>query len=154
MAQESNAEKARKALAETGSLCYCMQPVPLTARDFAEKSPKVLRYFAESLLKVAEAKKEFDFEVSAISAGNAVIVGLPAEPFVEIGLEIRKEIFSASSQVLCSIMNNGSGSGYIPNLWNYRRGGYENTPRSNPYSIHAAAELKKVCREIQDVWKK
>ena len=29
MAQESNAEKARKALAETGSLCYCMQPVPL-----------------------------------------------------------------------------------------------------------------------------
>ena len=127
---------------------------PLTARDFAEKSPKVLRYFAENLLKVAAAKEEFDFEVSAVSAGNALIVGLPAEPFVEIGLEIRREIFCASSQVLCSIMNNGSGSGYIPNLWNYRRGGYENTPRSNPYSIHAAAELKKICSEIQEIWKK
>ena len=127
---------------------------PLTARDFAEKSPKVLRYFAENLIKVAEAKKEFDFEVSAVSLGNAVIIGLPAEPFVEIGLEIRKEIFSGNSQVLCSIMNNGSGSGYIPNLWNYRRGGYENTPRSNPYSIHAAAELKQKCREIKDSWKK
>jgi len=46
-------------------------------------------------------------------------------------------------------MNNGSGSGYIPNLWNYRRGGYENTPRSNPYSIHAATELKNICRQLK-----
>jgi len=121
----------------------------LTARDFAEKSPKVLRYFAENLLKVAAAKKEFDFEVSAITLGNTVIIGLPAEPFVEIGLEIRKEIFSSHNQVLFSIMNNGSGSGYIPNLWNYRRGGYENTPRSNPYSIHAATELKNICRQLK-----
>ena len=121
----------------------------LTARDFAEKSPKVLRYFAENLIKIAEAKKEFDFEVSAFILGNAMIIGLPAEPFVEIGLEIRKEIFANRSQVLCSIMNNGSGSGYIPNLWNYRRGGYENTPRSNPYTIHAATELKAICRELK-----
>ena len=28
MTQESKAEKARRALSETGSLCYCMQPVP------------------------------------------------------------------------------------------------------------------------------
>lgn len=123
---------------------------PLTARDFAEKSPKVLRYFAENLIKIAQAKKEFDFEVSAVSLGNAVVIGLPAEPFVEIGLEIRKEIFAGNTQVLCSIMNNGSGSGYIPNLWNYRRGGYENTPRSNPYSIHAAAELKKICGKLKE----
>ena len=123
---------------------------PLTARDFAEKSPKVLRYFAENLLRIAEAKKEFDFEVSAVAVGNAVIVGLPAEPFAEIGLEIRKEIFPGGSAVLCSIMNNGSGSGYIPNLWNYRRGGYENTPRSNPFSIHTAAELKETCRKLKD----
>lgn len=121
----------------------------LTARDFAEKSPKVLRYFAENLLKVAAVKKEFDFEVSAIDLGSCTIIGLPAEPFVEIGLEIRKEIFADRTQTLCSIMNNGSGSGYIPNLWNYRRGGYENTPRSNPYTIHAASELKAVCREVK-----
>ena len=121
----------------------------LTARDFAEKSPKVLRYFAENLMKIAAAKKEFDFEVSAVTLGNTAVIGLPAEPFVEIGLEIRKEIFAEYHQTLCSIMNNGSGSGYIPNLWNYRRGGYENTPRSNPYSIHAATVLKDVCREVK-----
>ena len=28
MAQESHAEKARRALSELGGLCYCMQPVP------------------------------------------------------------------------------------------------------------------------------
>ena len=108
-----------------------------------------MRYFAENLLKVAAAKKEFDFEVSAVDLGSCTIIGLPAEPFVEIGLEIRKEIFADKSQTLCSIMNNGSGSGYIPNLWNYRRGGYENTPRSNPYTIHAATELKKICCELK-----
>ncbi|MBE6403510.1 MAG: hypothetical protein E7039_07300 [Lentisphaerae bacterium] len=126
----------------------------LTARDFAEKSPKVLRYFAENLIKIAEAKKEFDFEVSAFTLGNTLIIGLPAEPFVEIGLEIRKEIFADASQVLCSIMNNGSGSGYIPNLWNYRRGGYENTPRSNPFSIHTASVLKDICKDIKELLKK
>ncbi|MBO5923983.1 MAG: hypothetical protein J6Q81_05665, partial [Lentisphaeria bacterium] len=126
----------------------------LTARDFAEKSPKVLRYFAENLLKVAENKKEFDFEVSGCVLGNCAVIGLPAEPFVEIGLEIRKEIFASCNQVLCSIMNNGSGSGYIPNLWNYRRGGYENTPRSNPYSIHTATELKNICRKLEELLNK
>ncbi len=126
----------------------------LTARDYAEKSPKVLRYFAENLLKVAAEKREFDFEVSAVTLGNTAIIGLPAEPFVEIGLEIRKEIFADKNQVLCSIMNNGSGSGYIPNLWNYRRGGYENTPRSNPYTIHAATALKAVCRELKKKFEK
>ena len=104
--------------------------------------------------KIAEAKKEFDFEVSAFTLGNTLIIGLPAEPFVEIGLEIRKEIFADASQVLCSIMNNGSGSGYIPNLWNYRRGGYENTPRSNPFSIHTASVLKDICRDIKELLKK
>ena len=113
-----------------------------------------MRYFAENLLKIAAAKKEFDFEVSAITLGNCAVVGLPAEPFVEIGLEIRKEIFADKSQTLCSIMNNGSGSGYIPNLWNYRRGGYENTPRSNQFSIHTAAELKNACQTIRELLKK
>jgi len=122
---------------------------PLTARDFAEKSPKVLRYFAENLMKVAASKKEFNFEVSGFSLGGVAVLGLPAEPFVEIGLTIRKEIFSGCSQVLCAIMNNGSGSGYIPNLWNYRRGGYENTPRSNPYSIHTATHLKETCKLVK-----
>ena len=122
----------------------------LTAIDFAKKSPKVLRYFAENLLKVAKEKREFDFQITAVVLGDVLLTGVPAEPFVEIGLELRKEIFGSYREVLVSIMNNGSGSGYIPNLWNYQRGGYENTPRSNPFSIHFATRLKDACRGIRE----
>ena len=121
----------------------------LTAQDFALKTPKVLRYFAENLLKVASEKRQFDFEITLISIGGILLAGVPCEPFVEIGLELRKEIFAGCREVLVSVMNNGSGSGYIPNLWNYQRGGYENTPRSNPYSIHFASELKAACRDLK-----
>ena len=123
----------------------------LTAQDFALKTPKVLRYFAENLLKVASEKRQFDFEITLIAIGDVLLAGVPCEPFVEIGLELRKEIFGARREVLLAIMNNGSGSGYIPNLWNYQRGGYENTPRSNPYSIHFASELKEACRDLKKV---
>lgn len=122
---------------------------PLTAQDFAVKSPAVLRYFAENLLKVAESKREFDFEITLASVGGVLLAGVPCEPFTEIGLELRKEIFGGYAETLVSIMNNGSGTGYIPNLWNYRRGGYETTPRSNPYSIRFAAELKAACAALK-----
>jgi hypothetical protein len=40
------------------------------------------------------------------------------------------------------------GGGYIPNSWNYGRGGYETTPRSNPFSIAASELLLKGIRSL------
>jgi hypothetical protein len=119
----------------------------LTAEDLARKTPYALKFFAVSLLKTAKNSKTTRFNLVRIDIGNAVIASLPCEPFVEIGLTIRKGIFRGKTALVASLAN-GSGTGYIPNCWNYGRGGYETTPRSNPYSIETSELLLAAWREL------
>jgi len=56
---------------------------------------------------------------------------------------------------MVATLANGTGSyhcggGYIPNAWNYGRGGYETAPRSNPFSIKTSAVLLKKWRELSE----
>ena len=119
----------------------------LTAEDLARKTPYALKFFAVSLLKTVENSKTTKFNLVGINIGDAIIASVPCEPFVEIGLTIRKGIFGRQTALVVSLAN-GSGTGYIPNCWNYRRGGYETTPRSNPYSIETSELLLAVWREL------
>lgn len=120
----------------------------MTSEDLAKKTPVVLKFFAEKLLKQAECKFNPVFRMSVLKFGkSAVIATLPSEPFVEIGLIVRKSVFSGKHCLISSHGNyNGGGhfiGGYIPNSWNYGRGGYESTPRSSGYSVHTADRLLK-----------
>ena len=85
---------------------------------------------------------------------SAVIASLPSEPFVEIGLILRRSIFNDR---LCLVSSHGNynggktfSGGYIPNSWNYGRGGYETTPRSSGYSIHTADTLLANWRKLAE----
>ena len=42
------------------------------------------------------------------------------------------------------------GGGYIPNEWNYGRGGYEDTPRSNPFSMKTAPAVLNAWRKLAE----
>jgi len=114
--------------------------------DLAKKTPAALKFFAKALLKTAEDKEERIFRLCGFSPCEGIyIVSLPAEPFVEIGLEIKWRIFPGSL-VMVVEHSNGTGSpnlsgGYIPNKWNYGRGGYETTPRSNPFAMDTSEKL-------------
>ncbi len=119
----------------------------LTAADLARKTPFALKFFAASLLKISEKNKAEKFNLVRLDIGNVVIASVPCEPFVEIGLTIRKGIFSDRTAMVAS-MANGSGTGYIPNCWNYGRGGYETTPRSNPYSPKTSELILAAWREL------
>lgn len=123
----------------------------LTAEDFAKKNPVVLKYFAETLFERMKEKKEYTFSVTKLDFGENIIVGVPCEPFVATGLLLRKQICFGKN-CLVAILNNGSGTGYFPNLWNYGRGGYETTPRSNQYSIHSAEKLLQTAEKL--IWEK
>lgn len=121
--------------------------------DLAKNNPTVLRYFAEHLLKVAADKTVKQFTLNALAAGNIRIVALPAEPFVEIGLKIKNEIFPDNLVFVLSHAN-GTGSAsvagsYIPNSWNYGRGGYETTARSNPLPENTADVLIETVKKIK-----
>ena len=119
----------------------------LTAEDFAKKNPVVLKYFAETLFERMKEKKEYTFSVTKLDFGENIIIGVPCEPFVATGLLLRKQICFGKN-ALVAILNNGSGTGYFPNLWNYGRGGYETTPRSNQFSVHSAEKLLQTAEKL------
>ena len=127
----------------------------LTSEDLAKGTPFALKYFAANLLKQAQKSDKPEFLLTCIKFGDsAVIASLPSEPFVEIGLALRKSIFKNR---LCLVTSHGNynggkgfGGGYIPNGWNYGRGGYEATPRSNGYSRSTADILLANWRKLAE----
>jgi hypothetical protein len=126
--------------------------VAFTSEDLAKKAPPVLKYFARTLIDMGADKTERIFTLVGIFIGDVCIVSLPSEPFVEIGLEIKRQIFPDKLTMVVS-HSNGTGAGqvgggYIPNNWNYGRGGYETTPRSNPFSVKTAEQLLQGVRSL------
>ena len=125
---------------------------PLTSEDLSRKAPGVLKFFAGILVDMAKNKEVGTFNLVGIFLGECCILSLPGEPFTEIGLELKKRIFSQYNAMVVSHAN-GTGNlrlagGYIPNSWNYGRGGYETTPRANPFSIKTADQLLAAWRKI------
>lgn len=125
----------------------------LTSEDLAKKTPVVLKFFAEKLLAIANNTFKPRFRLSLLKFGDDVVIAtLPSEPFVEIGLNLRKSVFFGKHCLVCSHGNyNGGGhfiGGYIPNSWNYGRGGYETTPRSSGYSVRTSDILLESWREL------
>jgi hypothetical protein len=110
----------------------------LTSEDLAVESPAALKYFADQVLRIAEDRRPRTFEVHALLLGDAVIVNLPGEPFVEIGLQIRHEYCAGHTAVIAALNQDAA---YIPNRFNYGRGGYETTPRCSPYSMATGDKL-------------
>ncbi len=118
----------------------------LTSEDLAKGTPFALKYFASALLKIVNRPLKPSFRLHCFQFGDKTILGsLPSEPFVEIGLQVRKGVNAGKFCFLTSHgnMNGGEGyyGGYIPNPWNYGRGGYEDTPRSSGYAKCTAEAL-------------
>ena len=81
------------------------------------------RYFAYSLLKVAAIRqKQVEIPVQTARIGNAAIVGLPCELFVEFGLDIKAR--SGFEHTLVSTLTNAR-YGYIAVRDAFDQGGYE-----------------------------
>ncbi|MBQ6596643.1 MAG: hypothetical protein IJH79_03730 [Lentisphaeria bacterium] len=127
----------------------------MTSEDLAKGAPAVLKYFAEKLLDQAACREKQRLYLTGIAFGSSVMLAsLPCEPFTEIGLAVRKMIFAGRTCLIASLAN-GTGSyrcggGYIPNAWNYGRGGYEDTPRSNPFSVKTAEMVVAGWRKLAD----
>jgi len=120
--------------------------IDLTSEDLAKGAPFALKFFAARLLELADHPKTPNFLLTKIEFGDHVVLAsLPSEPFVEIGLALRRSVFRDKFCVVTSHGNynggKGFGGGYIPNPWNYGRGGYETTPRSSGYGTETSVAL-------------
>ena len=104
----------------------------LTAEDLAKGDPRVDRMYAEHLLAFAELRKERDgedIEINAFRIGDAAFVGLPGEPFCQIGMGIKEQSPFAITSVFA--LCNGV-VGYVPMPEHFDHGGYEpKTTRGN-----------------------
>jgi len=118
----------------------------LTSEDLAKRSPAALKYFADQLLELARDRSPRSYPVLAMHLGDAALVSLPCEPFVEIGLRIKREL-SADRMTLVVELGNASAA-YIPNRFNFGRGGYETTPRCSPNAMDTDGRLLDAAREL------
>ncbi|MBM4019679.1 MAG: hypothetical protein FJ288_15390 [Planctomycetes bacterium] len=81
--------------------------------------------FARDQISMAHRRTPYEAEIQVFRIGDAAVVGLPGEFFVEFGLAIKK---SSPARVTFVVgLANGS-VGYVPTLRAFRQGGYEPTP--------------------------
>lgn len=112
----------------------------------------VEKYYARAIADIAAIREPMKINLVGIFLGDACILSLPCEPFVEIGLELKNKIFRKYNAMVVSHSNATGhkqiGGAYIPNSFNYERGGYETVPRSSAFSVRSAELLIEAWRKL------
>lgn len=85
-----------------------------------------------------------DFEIQVCAIGDLAIVALPAEMFVEFGLEIKRK--SPFAFTIVNELSNGSGNGYVCTSAAYGRGGYE--PSGHRFAVGAGEAFVQAAIEL------
>lgn len=96
--------------------------------------------WAEEALEVVESGRalaELSMEMQVLRIGDAAIVSLPGELFVEIGLAIKDA--SPFEHTIIAELTNGSFC-YIPTDEAYKRGGYETDFSAKVYGLYMLTE--------------
>ena len=120
----------------------------ITSEDIARGTPYVLKYFAQCVIDcrdhaITKPRKE---QLFALRFGNEIgIVGIPAEPFAEIGIAIRK----ASDFPLTMVAALSMGAiGYVGLPENYGVGGYETTPSRTKADRTVGTEIIRIATDL------
>lgn len=94
-----------------------------SGQSSAEESGRYERWadWAERMAAAAPHDEHLSLDVTALRWGSICLVGLPGEPFVEFGLEIKER---ASAAVIVVGYAQGC-PGYVPHRSAYDEGGYE-----------------------------
>lgn len=106
-------------------------------------SQKIANYLmveARQQLRLNEQQLDhIDASVSAVSFCGVALVGIPGEPFNEVGKQIRRNSKFPATCVMC--MANGS-LGYMPMIPDHNQGAYED--RATPFGPGSAEHLADV----------
>ena len=99
-----------------------------TSEDIARGVPFVKKYFAERAISCREnpiTEKRIEKQLAIMFGSETAIVSLPAEPFIELGVEIRKN--SRFPMTVIAALGMGE-VGYVGMPYHYGHGGYETSP--------------------------
>jgi hypothetical protein len=86
--------------------------------------------------------------IQTIRIGDTALIGVPGEPFAEIGAEVKRRS-PAPHTVFCGYTNGLFA--YIPTAQAYEEGGYE--VRTTPFRAGADRELADACvHAVEELW--
>lgn len=121
---------------------YGQRFFPIQHRDPSEEEVAAARFalvneaetplekaFATELLQALECDRDGEVEIHTIQLGPLGVVGVPAELFVEFGLDIKSG--SPCAYTMINELSNGSIMGYVCTREGIERGGYEPRITSN-----------------------
>ncbi|MEJ7605645.1 MAG: hypothetical protein WKF37_05130 [Bryobacteraceae bacterium] len=96
------------------------------------------RVYAERTLRMKGYPARMPLILQTLRIGELGIAAIPAEVFVEIGLDVRKR--SPFPQTFTISLANG-GYGYLPTVEQHKLGGYETWLGTNQVEIGAAPKI-------------
>ncbi len=126
----------------------------LTAEDLARGNRTVERLFARMLVEFHEryaGKDDEELEISATRLGELALLGLPGEPFSQIGVRIKQ---ASPFGTTCVMGLTGGAAGYIPLEEHFLNGGYEiRTTPCNRFQEHTgSAFVSQAGRCLQELF--
>lgn len=105
--------------------------IPYTAMELTTVVAEALR-----MCRLENGPKEFLLDLTAIKLGSVALLGIPGEPFTDIGVGIKEA--EGWDLILPCALTNGD-EGYFPMQSAYDEGGYE--ARTSPYRAGVAEEI-------------
>lgn len=91
--------------------------IPYTAMELTTVVAEAIR-----MCNLENGPDHFDLELTGVQIGNVALIGIPGEPFTDIGVQI-KDTEGWSAILPCCIVNGYEG--YFPTKEAYDEGGYE-----------------------------
>ena len=98
---------------------------------------------AERMVDLENGPEKFDLSMGALTLGDVALVGIPGEPFTEIGVRIKDT--EGWKQIMPVCLTNGC-EGYFPSPEAYAAGGYES--RSSNFRPHVSVKIVEGCKEL------
>lgn len=105
--------------------------IPYTAMELTTVVAEATRMCA-----LENGPEYYDLEMTGLQIGDVALIGIPGEPFTDIGVQIKDT--EGWSAILPTCITNGS-MGYFPTMSAYKEGGYES--RSSHFRAGVAEKL-------------
>lgn len=105
--------------------------IPYTAMELTTVVAEALR-----MCRMENGPAAFDLELTGVQIGDVALLGIPGEPFTDIGVGIKET--EGWSVILPCALTNGN-EGYFPMRSAYDEGGYE--ARTSPYKAGVAEAI-------------
>lgn len=112
--------------------------IPYSAMELTTVVAEALR-----MCRLEHGPKTFDINLTAVKIGPVCMLGIPGEPFTDIGVQIKKA--KGFDMIMPCSLTNGD-EGYFPMQSAYDEGGYE--ARTSPYKAGVAETIIKGAIEL------